>query len=280
MSSLVVHVPAEGPTRAVDIRGRRMVVDASRFGKYWDKVAGGAWEPATFAAFDNLIEPGGTVVDVGAWIGVTALYAAHTAGRVIAFEPDPEALPILKRNLALNPELAARIELHEAALGTGDGTAALHNNSPGDSATSLRPVFGYKKTAAQRQFAEAAMIDGRRFLEGLDLGRVSLLKIDIEGGEYELIPHLAPWLRRHRPSLHLSLHPFNLVGSGSAEEDELRQRRATARLIEALAGYRYVWRETGAGGWESLAGTGWLMERLRREGSLGGALVLTQRGVA
>jgi hypothetical protein len=60
-------------------------------------------------------------------------------------------------------------------------------------------------------------------------GPVSLLKIDIEGGEFALVPKLAEYLAEHKPVVYLSLHaPF------LAEEE---RRPAMERVLAALAPY-------------------------------------------
>src|SRR5262249_10904497 len=58
---------------------------------YWRQLAVGAWEKETFAIFAEHINKKTTVVDIGAFIGATALYAAYLGRRVYAFEPDPVA---------------------------------------------------------------------------------------------------------------------------------------------------------------------------------------------
>src|SRR5688572_30737361 len=54
---------------------------------------------------DSLVEPGDTVVDVGANIGYNTLYAAHRVGpqgRVYALEPAQDNLAVLYANLFTN----------------------------------------------------------------------------------------------------------------------------------------------------------------------------------
>jgi SAM-dependent methyltransferase len=53
--------------------------------------------------FDRYVKPGATVIDVGANIGYNAIHAARLAGRqgrVIALEPTPDTLTVLRRNIA------------------------------------------------------------------------------------------------------------------------------------------------------------------------------------
>jgi hypothetical protein len=72
----------------------------------------GAFEPITVAACGRLIRPGDTILDIGANIGALTLPMARMAGpagKVYTFEPTQFAYAKLKANLALNPEIAARI---------------------------------------------------------------------------------------------------------------------------------------------------------------------------
>ncbi|MBV8400280.1 MAG: hypothetical protein JOZ17_16295, partial [Acetobacteraceae bacterium] len=81
----------------------------------------------------------------------------------------------------------------------------------------------------------------------------TLLKIDIEGAEYLVVPAIAALLAETKPYLHLSFHPFNLV----AGEDEylnavLRLRRGL-QIAEALAPYRYMY-FFDQGQWQCITG--------------------------
>lgn len=87
-------------------------------------------------------------------------------------------------------------------------------------------------------------------LRTLEFFDATLLKIDIEGAEYEVIPALAGLLGRHRPFLHVSFHPFNLVVPGDVVATALLRLRRMIDAVEALRvyGFWYVpledgWRE-------------------------------------
>jgi hypothetical protein len=71
---------------------------------FWAKVDSGRWEPDTYALFDDLITPDSLFLDIGAWIGSTALYAAQKSAKAIAFEPDPIAFSSLSANALLNAD--------------------------------------------------------------------------------------------------------------------------------------------------------------------------------
>jgi FkbM family methyltransferase len=261
--------------RELHVRNKRFYVNGSHFPQWWNSVAEGKWEPETFLVLESFIKPGSTYIDVGAWIGATVLFAADQAGRTIAFEPDPFILPLLKENIALNPCIASRIMLYEAALSTFDGKAALFNNRPGNSGSSLLKTFGYTKEVVQKQFAETVVMDAHPFLDGLDLANVSLIKIDIEGGEYDLVPHIAPLLMRHHPTLYLSLHPFNIASDLPQAKKAEQIAVQTMRLLESLSCYRHVYLPVCGNIGASPSDIPGLLDMACRTGTLSGSIIVS-----
>ncbi len=231
--------------RQITILGKSFSVDNRFKPAWWNNVEAGVWEPETLRLFDLFIKEDSIFVDIGAWVGATVLYGAVTASEVHTFECDPVSLDVLKSNLALNPALNKRIRLYEAAFGTHEGTVPLFNNRPGNSGTSLLDYFGYTKEIKQKHFTDARMVDGLHFLSQLDLNRVSLIKIDIEGGEYDLIPHISPVLTEHQPSVHLSLNPMNIGGSGDERRDRLVRFEKTMAVFECFSAYNFVYVKEG-----------------------------------
>ena len=71
----------------------------------------GLYESELSRVYREHVRPGTVVWDVGASDGATALLYANLGARVVAWEPDARALRRFEENLALNPELAARVEL-------------------------------------------------------------------------------------------------------------------------------------------------------------------------
>lgn len=167
---------------------------------FWERVNRGAWEPQTFELFDRHISPETTVLDIGGWIGPTALYAAHRAKRVFAFEPDPVAFAVLRANRDANPQLAT-LEVIHAAVSTNDGEIRIApRDAPGDSGSSI--LFA--------DINDAWTVPARRLDTFLAERRVTdplFVKMDVEGYEYELLPALLAQLRGHRFTAVVSLHP-------------------------------------------------------------------------
>lgn len=170
--------------------------------KFWRKACAGDWEPETFAVLDAHLDGSRDYLDIGAWIGPTVLFGARRARHVWCFEPDPTAF----RHLAWNIELNGlhNVSAFAVALAQGFGVArmASFGGEAGDSMTSLLNADG---TGGN----DALTIGWDAFAHAVDLSAVSLVKMDIEGAEFGVLPTLIPWLKEHRPALYLSTHaPF------------------------------------------------------------------------
>ena len=78
----------------------------------------GTYEKGTLFIIGNILSEGDTFVDVGANIRLMSLFATSIVkdtGKIIAFEPNPETMRILKSNIELNN--ASNIETSYYALG-------------------------------------------------------------------------------------------------------------------------------------------------------------------
>ena len=184
------------PSRAARIGGRVVQV-ADDQPTFWDRVAAGRWEPDTLAVIDEIVDDRTTFVDLGAWVGPTALYAAAIARRVVAVEADPAALDQLRRNLAANPELAARVEVVPRAVHARDGHVTLGaRRKPGDSMSST--LLG----DAGRTWQAATLTPGAA--RGDALRRRTHRRQDRHRGRRIrslAVPRAAPRAHRSRPGL-------------------------------------------------------------------------------
>lgn len=235
--------------RRIEINGRSFVVDGGRIPAFWNLLEAGTWEPETFAVLDRMVRPGTTYVDCGAWIGPTVLYAASLGAAVTAFECDPVALADLRRNLALNPALAGRVTVIDAALNDRDGPVVVQSQALGNSATT---VFDVVERSGERQ-----SLDDRVTVRGLDARHVfgnagwladpdALIKIDVEGAEYAILTRLGSDLDTARCSLFVSFHPFNVV-SADSRPDRLLRLRSTLEWMDRLWDYEWwAWSDEGA----------------------------------
>lgn len=170
---------------------------------FWRKVDNGLWEPATFTAFDSLLAEDSVYCDIGAWIGPTVLYAARRCTQVYCFEPDRVAYMYLLQNLKLNK--LENVLPFNMALSAENGLSRMASprGKQGDSMTSLLRPDGDRGM-------EVLCLTWRNWLEFVGNPQFDTIKIDIEGGEFALLPAIADYLSEKKPKLYLSLHPHLL----------------------------------------------------------------------
>jgi FkbM family methyltransferase len=196
---------------------------------FWDKMEAGQWEPETLAALAGRVGPGTTMLDIGAWVGPITLLCASLGAEVLALEPDARAFAMLTRNVAANPQLSSRIRLREKALAPRAGSLRIGSpRKPGDS---MGSILMADRVAATWE-AEAVTPAGLA-AELSDAGRI-VLKLDVEGAEYELLKHMAPLLDRPVAACVIAFHPRILVATGvdGAGIDEMSEAAE-----QALSGY-------------------------------------------
>ena len=216
--------------RETSLRGRQLRVCDDK-PTFWDRAAAGLWEPELLSAFERLVRPGDVVLDIGAWVGPTSLFAALLGARVVSVEADPRAAALLRANVAANPGLAGHIRILERAAAAREGHVSLAApRKPGDSMSSVllggRPDGWSVPTVTPDGLMAEAMT--------AEAGAL-LVKVDIEGGEYDLLPALVPALPHGRVrALIAAFHPGLLRGSGRSPDEV---EAATAACFAALTGW-------------------------------------------
>lgn len=197
------------------------------------------WESQVTAWMQEQLAPGDVVVDVGANIGYYTVLAARLVGpegRVVAVEAHPEIAPLLTRNVVLNG-YHDRVSVFQRAAWHEPGTLAFHRRVHYAANSSVGSVgeetLGHLHDREAKVEVEAARVDD--LLEGV--GRVDLLKVDVEGSEVRALAGLERTVRAN-PDLTLMVEwcPAQLgqVGdSGEALVDLLCGYGMSLRLIEA-----------------------------------------------
>lgn len=199
-------------TYPVEMGGNRYNCDLDN-SDFWSKVNRGVWEPETFKVLDQLILPDTTYCDIGAWIGPTVLYAAKKCRRVFCLEPDRKAFMYLLRNIESN-YLKNVLPFNLGLAGqNGVQWMASPRGKLGDSMTSILYPEGKNK-------AEALCLNWHTWLHYIGNPPIDVIKVDIEGAEFEILPDMANYLQRYKPSLYLSFHPQLLEESIRVEKME------------------------------------------------------------
>ena len=185
---------------------RLMLVSSNDTGITPHLIRDGYFDRAITDMIREYLRPGMTFLDIGANFGTYTLIGADAVGhegRVIAVEPAGEIGYLLKENVAMNGyKDVARVE--RCAVGDEPGTLTLYEFGFRQGGNTVLPIVA---EAAQDTYGEEVTtrevpcrtLDEVVASHGLD--RVDLMKIDVEGFEYQAFMGAREMLKKHRPTI-------------------------------------------------------------------------------
>jgi FkbM family methyltransferase len=154
------------------------------------------YESDVQAALFHFLREGSVFVDCGANVGYFSVLAhgiVGPSGRVIAIEANPVTFRLLQRNLQRN----GMKEAINCALATSSGEITLYMPATGDVYSSLRT--GGLVVGDNIQSFKVAGMTLDEIVASLGLRSVDLIKIDIEGGELDVLRSAAEVVAKCRP---------------------------------------------------------------------------------
>lgn len=180
----------------------------------------GCFEPHTTEAIRRLCRPGTTVLDIGANVGCHTLRFAQLVGprgRVVAFEPMSQAFARLKKNVELN--VFENIVLEKIALSNRSRKGekiAMACSWP------LYAVDDAHRHPLTRGLVVTDVVDFvtlDEYVRAHGVARVDLIKLDVEGYEFQVLQGAVETLRSFRPVVIMELGIYLLAEAGDSLED-------------------------------------------------------------
>jgi FkbM family methyltransferase len=174
---------------------------------------------------DRLVTKGAVVIDCGANQGIYAcafgaLVGPH--GRVYAFEPQAYAAEALQRNARLNG--FAHVSVEQVAISNANDMAILDVSS-GPVVASISKNMGGIETISVPTLSLTS------FADRVDLRRLDLIKMDIEGGEYDALVGAIPIIARFKPTI---------VLEGTPDDIGLPAEKRWNAIVKLLTSYGYA----------------------------------------
>jgi len=186
------------PMRTVDLQyaGRTVTLpDLPEYAKFYRKLCRGEWEPRTFETLSRNLDRDTVYIDIGAWIGVTPMWAAEIARSVVAVDPDPKCIGILKSLAARVPN----VTVIEGALSPSSAVVIHAVDWFGSSETTILDFCD-----GERATAKGFGID--EILRQAGNAPV-FVKIDIEGYEFTIGDEIAKLRNYPVRGVQIALHP-------------------------------------------------------------------------
>jgi FkbM family methyltransferase len=177
--------------------------------------------------FDYALGPESVVVDLGGYLGDFAQEIHDKFGaQVYLYEP----------SLVFHGQCVERfrnvpnVHCYAFGLGASDRQLTLTDDADASSMVDEKTAEITGETVQIRRFADV--------IKELGLARIDLLKINIEGGEFEVLPHLIETgLIDMVGDIQVQFHDF--VTDAVAQRDAIRQ--ALAATHECTWDYEFVW---------------------------------------
>jgi FkbM family methyltransferase len=155
------------------------------------------YEPDVRALLLGFLKPGYTFIDCGANVGYFSVQASGLVGRVgkvVSIEANPVTFKLLQRNLNENESIVSI----NCALTAQSGYVELFVPSDGDVYSSLHADGLVKESSTIRSMTVPSRTLDDIVVE-LGLDRIDVVKIDIEGGELDVLRSSPLVLSRFRP---------------------------------------------------------------------------------
>ncbi|MFU3618139.1 FkbM family methyltransferase [Pseudomonas paraeruginosa] len=164
---------------------------------------GNTFEPDTVDILRAFCDPGSTLIDIGANIGLTSLAMSGLCGEglVVAVEPVPATFRLLERNLSLL--LHANVKMVNKALGDKDGSVAMYVNE-----SNLATAFVVSEESSGNLDIPLSTLDA--LVTDCGLASVDFIKIDVEGHELDVLRGARNTLEKFRPNVLLEMNHWCL----------------------------------------------------------------------
>ena len=227
--------------RHVEVAGVRMIMDVTDFTCHRLYFHGEVYEPLTVRCVVDCLRPGSTFVDVGANHGYFTVLAARLvgpSGRVIAFEPNPPVFAQLREHLTRNS--LTNVTPEPLALSDTGGSLTFF-------VSTCLTNSGLSSSVPEESAFERGALDSNRTIQvsattfdewsrTRDVGRIDLMKIDVEGAEPSVLRGMDETLSKAPPNgIICEVRP----GLEGGEIGDLLSRHGySARVLDESASYR------------------------------------------
>jgi FkbM family methyltransferase len=159
-------------------------------------------EPVAFGFLERCIEPGMTFIDIGANIGVYALFASKRVGaegKVIAFEPQVQTFSRFLENIRINEITNITAEPFAVASIEGYVTMVCGIESSKNH-TRMGTLSNHMICDNPNMYpCKCVSLDKYLYTHGIE--RLDYLKIDVEGFEFEVLRGAQQTLERFKPPI-------------------------------------------------------------------------------
>jgi len=210
-----------------DVKGNIMHLNARDWGISRVLARDGIRERESVEALYRFVQPDMTMFDLGANIGFYVLLEAQIAskgsGRIIAIEPSPENLRLLKLNVSTN-NYEDRVTVVHGAVTTRSGKTRLRLSNASN-------CHQLEEISIDKRNGNVIDVPAYTFSDMLTLTNTTIeqldfLRMDIEGAEYLLLPDIIERIaKKDRFLMFIEFHP---------SEGDLKTHKMILKSLESM----------------------------------------------
>ena len=169
-----------------------------------------------------------TVLDAGAYVGIFSVYASKKigdGGQVIAFEPDPDTLRRLNKNLDLNDIL--NVKVINKGLWSSDTALTF------ESGKELGSTFVAEGNSDESKVVTVSVTTIDNVMKDVTVKNKLFIKMNIEGSEIEALKGAEETFNRYKP--HCVIRTNHIVNGETTDrevEQFLKQQRYKTTTVE------------------------------------------------
>lgn len=190
------------------------------------------WLDKLFAAL--ITEDSGYVVDVGANVGQTLLkvMGQHRSAPYLAIEPNAQCVQYLEK-LCQDNQLN-QVKVIPTALSNHTGSTELLVRFDDDLLATTSPDF--RKFTNYSSSVSVPVVKGDDLIQELGISNISLIKVDVEGGECLVLAGLCETIKKDQPIVLCEILPL----ISKSEEVERFRKESAQQLINTVHQLDYI----------------------------------------
>jgi len=157
----------------------------------------GEYEGAELKLLNQHLASNSTFIDIGANFGLYTLSASKkitNSGKIICFEPYPENYQALMNNISINN--LSKITAENKAVGDSQGKLKLYYQ-PNENNLGMVSASYIENSVVH----EVEVISIDEYLKTQPLNKIDLIKIDVEGFEYQVLSGMKKALSTYSPKI-------------------------------------------------------------------------------
>lgn len=183
------------------------------------------WDKRVYLSF---VRRSDIVLDVGANVGAHSVFLSHLVqdeGRVLAFEPIAPNIDALRETVRRRSRISNISIFHVAVGNPGKARQDVVMKAPGDDLTQaslkVQGAGSWGEKASVREYG--ASLTGLDFEPDVQaLPAIDFIKIDVEGGELDVLKGATETIYRHRPLIYCEVYEKWATSFGYTPADLLR----------------------------------------------------------